>query len=44
MSDKADADGPVVHPGRSTKTLKLHFTEPVTFKVFSFFNERTVCA
>jgi hypothetical protein len=31
MSDKAIADGPVVHPGRSARTLKIHFTEPVTF-------------
>jgi hypothetical protein len=36
MSDKADADGPVVHPGRSARTLKLHYTEPVTFLVFWF--------
>jgi hypothetical protein len=31
MSGTAVADGPVVHPGRSTRTLKIHFTEPVTF-------------
>jgi hypothetical protein len=31
MSDKVVADGPVVHLGRSARTLKLHFTEPVTF-------------
>jgi hypothetical protein len=31
MSDKAVADGPAVHPGRSTRTLKMHFIEPVTF-------------
>jgi hypothetical protein len=31
MSDKVVVDGPVVHPGRSARTLKLHFTEPVTF-------------
>jgi hypothetical protein len=36
MSDKAVADGPVVHPGRSARTLKLHFTEPVTFGFFWF--------
>jgi hypothetical protein len=30
MSDKAVADGPVVHPRRSARTLKMHFTEPVT--------------
>jgi hypothetical protein len=44
MSDKAVADGPVVHPGRSARTLKIHFTEPVTFGVFLFFNDRTVRA
>jgi hypothetical protein len=31
MSDKAVADGPPVHPGRSARTLKMHFTEPVIF-------------
>jgi hypothetical protein len=31
MSDKAGADGPVVHPGRSARTLKINFTEPGTF-------------
>ena len=31
MSDKAVADGLVVHPIRSARTLKIHFTEPVTF-------------
>ena len=36
MSDKAVADGLVVHPGRSTRTLKIHFTEPVTFGFFWF--------
>jgi hypothetical protein len=36
MSDKAVADGPVVHPGRSARTLKIHFTEPVTFGFFWF--------
>jgi hypothetical protein len=36
MSDKAVADGPVVHPGRSARTLKIHFTEPVTFRFFWF--------
>jgi hypothetical protein len=36
MSDKAVADGPVVHPRRSTRTLKIHFTEPVTFGFFWF--------
>jgi hypothetical protein len=37
MSDKAVADGPVVHPGRSAWTLKIHFTEPRTFAFFWFF-------
>jgi hypothetical protein len=32
MSDKAAADGPAVHPGRSARTLKKNFTEPVTFR------------
>jgi hypothetical protein len=36
MSDKAVADGPVVHPGQSARTLKIHFTEPVTFEFFWF--------
>jgi hypothetical protein len=36
MSDKVVADGPVVHPGRSARTLKIHFTEPVTFGFFWF--------
>jgi hypothetical protein len=36
MSDKAIADGPVVHLGRSARTLKIHFTEPVTFGFFWF--------
>jgi hypothetical protein len=36
MSDKAVADGPVVHLGRSVMTLKIHFTEPVTFGFFWF--------
>jgi hypothetical protein len=36
MSDKEVADGPVVHPGRSARTLKIHFTEPVTFGFFWF--------
>jgi hypothetical protein len=26
MSDKAVADGPVVHPGPSARTLEIHFT------------------
>jgi hypothetical protein len=28
-------DGLVVHPGRSARTLKMHFTEPVTFGFFN---------
>jgi hypothetical protein len=44
MSDKAIADGLVVHPGRSTRTLKIHFTEPVTFGFFWFFTDQTVYA
>jgi hypothetical protein len=36
MSDKAVADDPVVHPGRSTRTLKIHFTKPATFAFSSF--------
>jgi hypothetical protein len=32
MSGTAVADGPVVHPGRSARTLKIHFTEPATFR------------
>jgi hypothetical protein len=45
MSDKAVADSPSVHPGRSTRTLKMNFTEPVKFGFFFwFFNDRTVRA
>jgi hypothetical protein len=44
MSDKAVADGLAVHPGWSARTLKMHFTEPVTFRFFWFFNDRTVRA
>jgi hypothetical protein len=36
MSDKAVADGPAVHPGRSVRTRKMHFTEPVTFGFSGF--------
>jgi hypothetical protein len=36
MSDKAVVDGPVVHPGRSARMLKIHFTEPVTFGFLGF--------
>jgi hypothetical protein len=36
MSDKAVADGPAVHPGRSARMLKMYFTEPVTFRFSDF--------
>jgi hypothetical protein len=42
--DKAIADGLAMHPGRSARTLKMHFTEPVAFGFFWFFNEWTVRA
>jgi hypothetical protein len=37
MSDKVVADGSVVHPGRSARTLKMHLTElsPSGFSGFS---------
>jgi hypothetical protein len=38
LSDKAIVNGPVVHPGRSASTLKIHFTEPVTFGFFLVFH------
>jgi hypothetical protein len=44
MLDKVVADGPAMHPGRSARTLKMHFTKPVTFGLFWFFNDRTVRA
>jgi hypothetical protein len=44
MSDKVVANGPAVHHGQSARTLKMHFTEPVTFGFFLFFNDRTVRA
>jgi hypothetical protein len=44
MSDKAVADGPAVHPGRSARTLKMYFIELITFGFFWFFNDRTVHA
>jgi hypothetical protein len=44
MSDKAVVDSPAVHPGRSAKSLKIHFTEPVTFRFFWFLNDWTVRA
>jgi hypothetical protein len=31
MSDKEVMGGPTVYPGRSARTLKMNFTEPVTF-------------
>jgi hypothetical protein len=37
MSGTVVADGPIVHPGRSARTLIIHFTEPVTFGFFWFF-------
>jgi hypothetical protein len=37
MSGTTVTDGPAVHPGRSARTLKIHFTEPVTFGFFWFF-------
>jgi hypothetical protein len=36
MSNKAVTDGSAVHPGRSTRTLKMNFTEPVTFGLLWF--------
>jgi hypothetical protein len=36
MLDTAVTDGLAVHPGRSTRTLKMHFTEPVTFGFSGF--------
>ena len=44
MSDKAVTNGPAVHPRWSARTLKMNFTELVTFGVFWFFNDRTVRA
>jgi hypothetical protein len=44
MLDIAVADGPAMHHGRSARALKMHFTEPVTFEVFWFFNGRMVRA
>jgi hypothetical protein len=44
ISDKAVADSPAVHLGRSTRTQKMHFTEPVIFGLFWLFNDRTVRA
>jgi hypothetical protein len=36
MLGTAVADGPAVHPGRSARTLKIHFTELVTFGFSGF--------
>jgi hypothetical protein len=44
MSGTVVADGPVVHPGRSVRTLIIHFTEPVTFGFFLVLHDRTVRA
>jgi hypothetical protein len=44
LSDKAVVDSPNVHPGRSARTLKMNYTEPVTFGFFLFYNDRTVHA
>jgi hypothetical protein len=38
MSDKEVADSPAVHPGWSARTLKMHFTEPITFGFFLVFS------
>jgi hypothetical protein len=38
MSDKAVTDGLTVHPERSVRMLKIHFTEPVAFGFFSGFS------
>jgi hypothetical protein len=42
LSHKAVTDGPNVHPGRFVRTLKMNFTEPVTFRFFWVSNGRTV--
>jgi hypothetical protein len=44
MSDKAVGNGPAMHPGRPARTLKMNFTESVTFGFFWFYNDRTVRA
>jgi hypothetical protein len=36
MSDKVVADGPVMNPGQSVRTLKMHFTKLVTFGFSGF--------
>jgi hypothetical protein len=38
MSVKEVTDDLAVHPGRSARTLKMHFTELVTFRFFWFFS------
>jgi hypothetical protein len=38
MSDKAVADSPVVHPGRSARTLKIHFYQTRHLRVFLVFH------
>jgi hypothetical protein len=42
MSDKVVVYGSAIDPGRSARTLKMYFTEPVTFGFFWFLNGRTV--
>jgi hypothetical protein len=37
ISDKAVTDGVAMHPGWSARTLKMNFTEPVTFGFFLVF-------
>jgi hypothetical protein len=44
MSDKVVADGLAVHPRQSAGTLKMNFTEPITFGFFWFYNDQTVHA
>jgi hypothetical protein len=44
MPDKVVTNGPIVHPGRSARTLKMNFTELVTFGFFWFYNDRMVRA
>jgi hypothetical protein len=44
MSSTTVADGPAVHIGRSVRTLKIHFFEPVTFGFYWFFTDWTVRA
>jgi hypothetical protein len=43
MLVKAIANDPAVHPGRFVRTLKMNFTEPVTFGFLWFsMGERSV--